>query len=89
VDLPPKQFDQASEAQPAAAHLESLVRSELENAVQPTPQGIRRRILEYVFECHLPPLKDRIYFLEWGGPQTAQRLNKHPSCVSVVTEKPG
>jgi len=53
--------------------------------MQPTPPGIRRRILEYVFECHLPPLKDRIYFLEWSGPQTAQRLNKLANTLAALT----
>ena len=51
----------------------------------PTPRGIRRCILEYVFECHLPPLRDRHYLLEWGEPQTAQRLNKLANTLAALT----
>lgn len=43
---------------------------------QPTPPNVRRCILEYAFECHLPPLNDLKYYQEWGAPQTAPRLKK-------------
>jgi hypothetical protein len=37
---------------------------------------VRECILEYVFEQHLPPVGDAIYFHEWGKPETARRLQK-------------
>jgi len=43
---------------------------------QPTPIAMRRLILEYAFEFELPPLDCRAYYLEWGAPRSAQRLNK-------------
>ena len=51
----------------------------------PTPRDMRRCILEYVFECHLPPLNDPAYFLEWGKPRTAQRLNKLANTLAALT----
>jgi hypothetical protein len=51
----------------------------------PTPRDIRRCVLEYAFECHLPPLNDRHYFLEWGQPQTAQRLRKLANTLAALT----
>lgn len=41
---------------------------------QPTPQHIRRCILEFAFECYLPPLNDLAYYSEWGPPLTPKRL---------------
>jgi hypothetical protein len=38
---------------------------------QPTRQEIRRCILEYAFECDLPPVNDPAYHEEWGEPRTA------------------
>jgi hypothetical protein len=52
---------------------------------QPTPLDMRWCILEYVFECHLPPLNDRAYYLEWGNPRTAQRLNKLANTLAALT----
>ena len=49
----------------------------------PTPQDIRWCILEYVFECHLPPLDDPVHYLEWGRPVTAQRLKKLGSGLTI------
>jgi hypothetical protein len=43
---------------------------------QPTRRDIRWRILEYVFECHLPPLNGLDYYVEWAEPRTPQRLQK-------------
>lgn len=43
---------------------------------QPTSAEIRRQLLEYTFEYHLPPMNDRAYCLEWGEPGTATRLQK-------------
>ncbi|MGD0419805.1 MAG: hypothetical protein ABSA68_09565 [Xanthobacteraceae bacterium] len=53
--------------------------------MQATPSDIRLCILEYAFECHLPPLNDLAYYLEWGGPQTAQRLNKLANTLAALT----
>jgi hypothetical protein len=44
--------------------------------LQPTSQEIRLQILEYAFECHLPPLIDSTYHRQWNGPFTASRLKK-------------
>jgi hypothetical protein len=52
---------------------------------QPTPQDIRWCILEYAFECHLPPLNDPLYYLEWGMPLTAQRLKKLANTLAALT----
>jgi len=43
---------------------------------QQTPAEIRWQILEYAFECHLPPVSDVAYWLEWDEPCTAARLRK-------------
>lgn len=43
---------------------------------QPTRREIRSCILDYIFECHLPPLNDSAYYSEWGAPQSARRLSK-------------
>jgi hypothetical protein len=43
---------------------------------EPTPLKMRWGILEYAFECHLPPLISPAYYLEWGGRLIAQRLRK-------------
>ena len=51
----------------------------------PTPQDIRWCILEYVFECHLPPLDDPVHYLEWGRPVTAQRLKKLANTLAALT----
>jgi hypothetical protein len=53
--------------------------------MQPTPKDIRWRILEYAFECHLPPLNGRAYLSEWGEPQTAQRLSKMANSLATFT----
>jgi hypothetical protein len=52
---------------------------------QPTPLGMRWCILEYAFECNLPPLNDRAYYLEWGNPRTSQRLNKLANTLAGLT----
>jgi len=52
---------------------------------QPTPRDIRWCILEYSFECHLPPLNDRTYYLEWGKPQTSKRLYKLANTLAALT----
>lgn len=52
---------------------------------QPTPRDIRWCILEYAFECHLPPLESRAYYLEWGKPLTAQRLKKLANTLAALT----
>jgi hypothetical protein len=52
---------------------------------QPTPSGMRRCILEYAFECDLPPLNDRAYYLEWGNPRTPRRLNKLANTLAALT----
>ena len=53
---------------------------------QPTPPDMRWCILEYAFECHLPPLNDRDYYLEWSMPQTAQRLRKLANTLAALTQ---
>ena len=52
---------------------------------QPTPRDIRWHILEYAFEYQLPPLDNRAYYLEWGQPQTAQRLMKLANTLAALT----
>jgi hypothetical protein len=52
---------------------------------RPTAPGIRRCILEYVFECHLPPLDGPSYYSEWGQPLTAQRLRKLANTLAALT----
>jgi hypothetical protein len=52
---------------------------------QPTPPAIRLRILEYTFECDLPPVGDRAYFLEWGKPRTSQGLRKLANTSTALT----
>ena len=44
--------------------------------LQPTSPEIRLQILEYAFECYLPPLIDFTYHREWSEPLTAPRLKK-------------
>jgi hypothetical protein len=51
----------------------------------PTSQDMRRCILDYAFEYHLPPLNDPNYFLEWGKPRTPQRLNKLANTLAALT----
>jgi hypothetical protein len=51
----------------------------------PTPEDIRQYILEYAFECNLPPLNDLNYYLEWGEPRTAQRLKKLADTLAALT----
>lgn len=53
--------------------------------MQPTPQDIREHILEYSFECHLPPLHSAEYYAEWGSPQTAERLKKLANTLATLT----
>lgn len=50
---------------------------------QPTSPNVRQCILEYAFECYLPPLNDRAYYLEWGQPHTAQRLKKIADSIAA------
>jgi hypothetical protein len=51
---------------------------------QPTRQEIRRCILEYAFECDLPPVNDPAYHEEWGEPRTAQRLYKLANTLAAL-----
>ena len=51
----------------------------------PTPRDVRWHVLEYVFQHQLPPLDSRIYYLEWGQPQTAQRLKKLANTLAALT----
>ena len=51
----------------------------------PAPPNMRWRILEYAFECHLPPLDGPTYYLEWGMPLTAQRLKKMANTLAALT----
>ena len=51
----------------------------------PAPPNVRWRILEYAFECHLPPLDGPAYYLEWGMPLTAQRLKKMANTLAALT----
>jgi hypothetical protein len=52
---------------------------------QSTPRHIRWSILEYAFECHLPPLDDLAYLLEWDRPRTAGRLKKLANTLAAFT----
>jgi hypothetical protein len=52
---------------------------------QPTSQELRWHILVYAFECHLPPLHDRLYYSEWGQPKTSQRLSKVANTLAALT----
>jgi hypothetical protein len=52
---------------------------------RPTAPGIRQCILEYVFECHLPPLDGPSYYSEWGRPLTAHRLKKLANTLAALT----
>jgi hypothetical protein len=52
---------------------------------EPTEQEIRRCILEYAFECDLPPVNDPAYHEEWGQPRTAQRLHKLANTLATLT----
>jgi hypothetical protein len=52
---------------------------------QPTQRDVRWQILEYAFEYQLPPLDSRTYYLEWGQPQTAQRLKKLANTLAALT----
>lgn len=52
---------------------------------QQTSRHMRRHILEYVFEYQLPPLDSHDYYLEWGQPQTAQRLRKLANTLAALT----
>lgn len=52
---------------------------------QPTPQRERELILEYTFECHLPPLNGHSYYVEWAKPQTPQRLKKLANTLAAFT----
>lgn len=52
---------------------------------QPTAPAIRRCILEYVFECHLPPLDGPSYHSEWGRPLAAHRLRKLANTLAALT----
>jgi len=53
---------------------------------QRTPREIRWRILEYAFECHLPPLNDLDHYLKWGEPRTAPRLKKLANTLAAFTQ---
>ena len=52
---------------------------------QPLHPSVRECILEYVFECHLPPLADVAYFEEWGKPRSARRLQKLANTIAALT----
>ena len=52
---------------------------------QPTPRKIRQRILEYAFECDLPPINGLAYFAAWGEPKTANRLYKLANTLAAFT----
>ena len=52
--------------------------------MQPTEQRIRWCILEYAFECDLPPVNHPAYHEEWGEPQTAQRLYKLANTLAAL-----
>jgi hypothetical protein len=52
---------------------------------EPTPLKMRWGILEYAFECHLPPLISPAYYLEWGGRLIAQRLRKTANTLAALT----
>jgi hypothetical protein len=50
-----------------------------------TSSNIRRCILEYAFECHLPPLGNPNYHSEWGELNTSQRLQKLANTLAACT----
>jgi hypothetical protein len=50
---------------------------------QPTAPDIRRCILDFVFDSHLPPLNGRAYHAQWGKPSTAQRLHKLANALAA------
>ena len=52
---------------------------------QPTPSEVRRRILEYAFECDLPPINGLAYFEAWGEPRSTKRLNKLANTLAAFT----
>lgn len=52
---------------------------------QPTRQQVRLCILDYAFECHLPPLGSPDYYSQWGFPQTTQRLKKLANTLAALT----
>ena len=41
-------------------------------------------ILEYAFECDLPPVNDPAYHEEWGEPRTVQRLYKLANTLAAL-----
>jgi hypothetical protein len=51
----------------------------------PTSPAVRWRVLEYAFECHLPPLNGPAYFSEWGEPKTRRRLAKLANVLASLT----
>jgi hypothetical protein len=52
---------------------------------QPTPSEIRRRILEYAFDCDLPPINGLTYFEAWGEPRSDKRLHKLANTLAAFT----
>jgi hypothetical protein len=52
---------------------------------QPTAREVRRRILEYAFECVLPPINGLTYFEAWGERSTAKRLYKLANTLAAFT----
>jgi hypothetical protein len=52
---------------------------------QPTRPEIRCCVLEYIFDCQLPPLNSPSYYSEWGKPQTAHRLYKLANTLAALT----
>ena len=52
---------------------------------QPMRRETREPLLEFVFECHLPPVGDRTYYFEWGKPLSAQRLGKLANTLAALT----
>jgi hypothetical protein len=53
--------------------------------MQPTSPPVRWRVLEYAFECHLPPLNGPAYYSEWGEPGTPRRLAKLANVLASLT----
>jgi hypothetical protein len=51
---------------------------------EPTPRNVRQCILEYAFECYLPPLQDIAYYAEWGPPVTPRRLEKLANTLAAL-----
>ena len=47
--------------------------------------NVRWRVLEYAFECRLPPLDGPDYYFEWSMPLTAQRLKKMANTLAALT----